>query len=121
VTGYFAAVDTTALRVPTVAEEPAPQRDEVQLERVVAQGSAQSLYRVRNEREPEDERPGLNYLVGETIELSFREGELTVADVRGLKRGLFLDPVEEQPVVDEEEEPLPEQAAATSPTRARRR
>jgi len=66
-------------------------QQQVQLDRLLAIGTASSLYRVEN-NDGSRPRPGLNYLVGEAIELSFRGGELAVADVRGLQRGLFLDP-----------------------------
>jgi hypothetical protein len=102
VTGYFAAVpipDAGAEERLDVAENGDPQR-EVRLERIIALGSARSLYRVQNDRPDVGGRPGINYLIGDTIELTFDEGQLQVADVRGLDRGLFLDP-EPVPTPDE--------------------
>ena len=68
------------------------------LKRIVAHGDAQSLYRLEN-RDTTHHAPaaappkqGLNYLAGEKIELTFAAGELEVANVTGLQRGLYLDP-----------------------------
>jgi hypothetical protein len=115
--GRLAQVDDVAApdvegAVPGI-EEDGPER-EVQLERVVARGSASSLYRVEND-DGGRQRPGLNYLVGEMIELTFRGGELAVADVRGLQRGLFLDPEDAPPVIpgDETEPPGAEPPVGT--------
>lgn len=97
VTGFFAPADTAAVAA-DAGEAERERPAEVQLERLLARGSARSLYRAQNESDPA-QPPGLNYLVGETIELSFRNGELEVADVRGLQYGLYLDPAEPgQPV-----------------------
>lgn len=67
--------------------------EEVELDRVLAKGSARALYRVReNGREAPGERPALNYLAGDELEMKLKEGQMDVAQVRGLKRGLYLDP-----------------------------
>lgn len=86
--GYFVPADSAAR-----AASDSPE-GEVELDRVLAKGSARSLYRVREEGEeaPRAERPALNYLAGEEIELMLRGGELDVAHVRGLQRGVYLDP-----------------------------
>lgn len=139
VIGYFVSVDTTAVdtaivdsvgvavAVPTTPTEPveiaaaAPDtaaggggtaEREVVLDRVVALGTASSLYRVEND-DGSRSRPGLNYIVGDAIELSFQGGELAVADVRGLQRGLFLDPEETSPTPEP-----PAEAPADSPSEA---
>jgi lipopolysaccharide export system protein LptA len=119
VTGFFARVDLDDEAAddasPEQTGEPA-RRAEVRMERVLAEGTARSLYRVANSRDGPSSRPGLNYLIGEIIELTFAEGELEVADVRGLNRGLFLDPEPPAvPVEAEEEEDTPEAAAAPEP------
>lgn len=86
--GFFARADSAAR-----AQDPAADTAAV-LRRVVARGAAQSLYRV----EPRDSvairsgRRAVNYLAGETIELTFLEGEVELAEVTGLRRGLYLDP-----------------------------
>lgn len=68
---------------------------EAELERVLAWGNARSLYRLTPSREgvqtPGAKR-GINYVIGDTIDLAFAEGEVDVATVRGLKRGVYLDP-----------------------------
>ena len=63
----------------------------VVLRRLVASGSAQALYRVQ--RDQTVDQKAVNYLSGEIIELSFDEGELQVAEVTGMRRGLYLDPI----------------------------
>jgi lipopolysaccharide export system protein LptA len=89
--GYFVPVDS-ARRATARADSAAAPQDEVELDRVLAKGAARSLYRVREEGKPPAERPALNYLAGDEIEMELQEGELDVAQVRGLKRGLYLDP-----------------------------
>jgi lipopolysaccharide export system protein LptA len=119
VTGFFsriAAPATPAEAEPSAELVPAEpdSREEVVLERLLAVGSARSLYRLANDRQENGGRPGINYLIGEAIELTFAEGELEVADVRGLSRGLYLDPEPAPPAPeaaeDEEEEPTVEPA-----------
>jgi hypothetical protein len=88
-----AAVDDDA---PALATEPAGTvtangDDDPELERMVATGDARSLYRTRSERE--GQKAGINYVTGDQIDLSFLDGEVDVARVRGLKRGLYLDPL----------------------------
>jgi lipopolysaccharide export system protein LptA len=61
------------------------------LEELLATGNASSLYRVRREEAP-GAKPGLNYLSGEIIQLTFRGEEVDVARVSGLKQGLYLEP-----------------------------
>ena len=69
---------------------------EAELERMLALGSARSLYRLRPSREEQEDsarKPGINYVIADTIELTFLDGEVDVATVRGLKRGVYLDPL----------------------------
>jgi lipopolysaccharide export system protein LptA len=77
---------------------------EVELHRLIARGSAQSLYRLWNQPEGEAGRgrPNINFLVGEEIELDFTDGELAVANVVGLHRGIYLDAELGTPVPDED-------------------
>jgi lipopolysaccharide export system protein LptA len=65
----------------------------VELSRLTAMGSAQSLYRMRADGEPagSTERRNLNFLVGDAIELVLEDGELSVANVTGLRRGIYLE------------------------------
>jgi lipopolysaccharide export system protein LptA len=99
--GYFeyptAPRDTAAIEDPAATEDlPAVGDDEqpdAELRRLVARGMAQSLYRTEPEAGSQSDRRGINYLAGETIELTFEEGELQVARVDGLRRGLYLDPL----------------------------
>ncbi|HEX6750729.1 MAG TPA: OstA-like protein [Longimicrobium sp.] len=66
-----------------------------EIERLLAIGDARSLYRMK----PDSAHPlqpgqkqALNYLIGDRIDLTFKEGEVDVAHVRGLKQGVYLDP-----------------------------
>ncbi|HEU0298601.1 MAG TPA: hypothetical protein VFR37_04085, partial [Longimicrobium sp.] len=75
---------------------PGNQEEEAELERMLALGSARSLYRMRPSRADSanaDGRRGINYVIADTIELTFLEGEVDIATVRGLKRGVYLDPL----------------------------
>jgi hypothetical protein len=106
VIGFFAPRDAR----PEGAE---PADTAVTLQRLVARGSAQSLYRASGEgAEPGPEGRGINYLSGEVIELRFADGELEVAEVEGLRRGLYLEPV-----AAEAQEPRPR--AEPPPARGR--
>lgn len=85
----------------TAAEPAAPvaagSGEDAELERVVAMGNARSLYRMtptREERPDPGARRGINYVIGDTIDLTFAAGEVELATVRGLKRGVYLDPVQ---------------------------
>ncbi|HEX5870774.1 MAG TPA: hypothetical protein VFY65_10180, partial [Longimicrobium sp.] len=69
---------------------------EAELERMLALGSARSLYRMRPSREEAADsttKLGINYVIADTIDLSFVDGEVEIATMRGLKRGVYLDPV----------------------------
>jgi lipopolysaccharide export system protein LptA len=68
---------------------------EAQLERMLAYGGARSLYRMRPSGEQADSagKMGINYVIADTIDLSFLEGEVDIATVRGLKKGVYLDPL----------------------------
>jgi lipopolysaccharide export system protein LptA len=83
--------DTT--RPPTAR----PDSANAELERMLAVGSARSLYRMRPSREEQQRNPngklGINYVIADTIDLAFVDGEVDVATVRGLKRGVYLDPL----------------------------
>jgi hypothetical protein len=93
--GYFQSDSARAAARPAGA--PADTSQNAQLERLLALGSARSLYRMAP---PSDSaqvarangRRGINYLIGDTIDLAFADGEVDVATVRGLKRGVYLDP-----------------------------
>jgi lipopolysaccharide export system protein LptA len=91
--GYF---DYPAVPVDEAAQQQVgpvePAEPEAELRRIVALGMAQSLYRVEQDGAQEGDRRGINYLAGERIELTFEEGELQVAEVSGLRRGIYLDP-----------------------------
>ncbi|CAN5883596.1 hypothetical protein BH23GEM7_BH23GEM7_16760 [soil metagenome] len=104
--GFFSAVDTVPPPPDTAGQE---RQAEVQLDRILAQGSARSLYRIRRNDAPEDAPPALNYLAGDHIELTLAGGELEVANVTGLRRGVYLDPAPPAPA----EEPVEEDTNAT--------
>jgi hypothetical protein len=64
------------------------------MERLVARGAAQSLYHVAPEAGSEPGTlPGINFLSAAVIELLFADGQVQVADVSGLRRGLYLEPL----------------------------
>ena len=80
------------LRADTAA---AAGEDEAELERMLAMGSARSLYRMEPSRDSTGAspgRPGINYVIADTIDLAFVAGEVETANIRGLKQGLYLDP-----------------------------
>lgn len=70
----------------------APGDTAVVLERIVARGSALSLYRMEKQDAAADDRLAINFLAGEIIDLTFAGGELELATVDGLHKGIFLDP-----------------------------
>ena len=96
--GYFEPVpEDSAAAVPRL--EPAgsvsaddAEAPEVEIRRLVAIGSAQSLYRM-TPTDPERATAGkdINFLVGDRIELELEVGELSVANVSGLQHGVFLE------------------------------
>ena len=57
----------------------------------------------------------MNYLAGETIELTFAKGELDVAQVTGLRRGLYLDPAVPPPTGETQPTSTPRPPGGTSP------
>jgi len=64
------------------------------MERLVSVGNARSLYHVPpQEGDSVDARPGINFLSAARIELIFAEGRVKTADVTGLRRGLYLEPM----------------------------
>lgn len=75
------------------------------MERMVSVGAARSLYHVAPQADaPPGTRSGINFLSAARIELTFADGRVEVADVTGLRRGLYLEPVdpdEEEAVEDE--------------------
>ncbi|HEX2206080.1 MAG TPA: LptA/OstA family protein [Longimicrobium sp.] len=103
-TGGQRAADSAraAMAVPADLVQPdsvrPAQRDssQAELERMLATGNARSLYRMRPSREERADttlKRGINYVIADTIDLSFFEGEVDIATVRGLKRGVYLDPI----------------------------
>lgn len=103
ITGFFKDESVGAARpdstppVPADSSRPAARDStEAELERMLATGNARSLYRMtpsREERADSTLKRGINYVIADTIDLSFAEGEVDVATVRGLKRGVYLDPI----------------------------
>src|SRR5690606_15241642 len=64
------------------------------LQRLVATGGAGTLYHVAPEADdPPGTLPGVNFLSAARIELEFADGQVSVATVEGLRRGLYLEPV----------------------------
>jgi hypothetical protein len=99
--GFFreAAAVATAGDAEEGAAPPAPGGGpdaDPELERVLAVGNARSLYRMTPSSTGEQApgaRRGINYVIGDTIDLAFAGGEVETATVRGLRRGVYLDPV----------------------------
>ncbi|HEX8432311.1 MAG TPA: hypothetical protein VF625_13565, partial [Longimicrobium sp.] len=88
--GYF-ATDSTKPR-PARADTASSPGGSTKLERMVAIGHARSVYRVKDDKAPAGQRPAINYLNGDHVDLAFADGEVDNARVRGLKRGVYLDP-----------------------------
>lgn len=87
--------DTVHLAGRPATPPPAPgDTAKTVLERLLAIGNAHSLYRMRNDsaNKSGDKRQGLNYLIGNRIDLTFKDGEVDLAHVLGLKQGMYLDP-----------------------------
>jgi lipopolysaccharide export system protein LptA len=90
-----------------------------ELERVLALGSARSLYRMRPSREEAQDttrKPGINYVIADTIDLAFLQGEVDVATVRGLKRGVYLDPMQQRRDTTRADSLAPADSAASAAT-----
>jgi lipopolysaccharide export system protein LptA len=87
--GYF-ATDSTKPR-PARADTASPGGN-TKLERMVAIGHARSVYRVKDKNAPAGQKPAINYLNGDHVDLAFAGGEVENARVRGLKRGVYFDP-----------------------------
>lgn len=126
--GYFVPVaaprDTAATQAPDFAEDAPPvvaglaepadeeERPAVELNRIVARGSALSFYRLAGERDGPGERNDVNFLVGDIIELDLADGEMQVAQVTGLHRGIYLEALPSGPGG---EGPAPDVVPATVP------
>jgi lipopolysaccharide export system protein LptA len=106
ITGFFkddsvaAALATRRDSIRAVAGDSAraarPDSTQAEIERMLATGNARSLYRLtpsRQEAADTTTKRGINYVIADTIDLSFADGEVHIATVRGLKRGVYLDPV----------------------------
>src|SRR5690606_31776664 len=65
--------------------------DTPQLRKLIARRNAQSFYRLASENPADPGCRNLSFLVGAEIELDVAEGELEVANVRGLEQGLYLE------------------------------
>jgi lipopolysaccharide export system protein LptA len=125
ITGFFAtAPDTAKSKAKGAAGKAAGAKPDstVELQRIVARGNALSLYRVQEngkqtkpgsaaQSDTAQARKGINFLSGSEIELTFEGGELKVADVKGLEKGLYLDP--SQPP-----RPAPAKDGSTEPAKA---
>jgi lipopolysaccharide export system protein LptA len=107
--GYFTR-DTTARR---------PARDsadaKVKIERLVAIGHARSVYRVRNDDAPAGQKPAINYLNADHVDLAFRDGEVDNARARGVHRGVYLDPGQPRAPADSAAAGAPAGAAGARP------
>ncbi len=94
-TGFFVAKPVVAVAATPSAADSVPPEEDIELRRLLAHGEARSLYRVAEEEGSAGAATGspkLNYVSGSTIELAFADGELDVARIEGLQRGLYLEP-----------------------------
>jgi lipopolysaccharide export system protein LptA len=102
IVGHFIQVDTSHARparpprTPADTTKPEPKTE---LDRMQAFGSAHALYRLKPKRDTTAardtaavDRPGINYVIGDTIDLKLASGEVQTAHVLGLERGIYLDP-----------------------------
>jgi hypothetical protein len=103
------AEETPAPVAPIVAPgDDAAER--VVLRRLVSTGDARALFRSEDD-DADPDRPALNYLFGDEIELTITAGELKLGRVQGLRHGAFVDPAPVTPGLPTEEgdeEPRPD-------------
>jgi hypothetical protein len=122
ITGYFASVLAAADSAPApddLAAAPGAEPDTtVVLERLVAVGAAKSLYHVAPEEgAAADARDGVNFLSAAQIELRFADGRVQEANVSGLRRGMYLEPLAAaaEPAAEGETEGTPEPGVGAEP------
>lgn len=124
ITAYFVPVDSTGVAardslsdaasdstaeavpdsasVPSIPSEPdsAGTRRETQVDRVVAEGGARSLYRMTPTDSAGVKEPGrlaIHFVTGDEITLTLKDGALTDMEVRGAARGYHLEPLATPP------------------------
>ncbi|HET8654991.1 MAG TPA: LptA/OstA family protein [Longimicrobiaceae bacterium] len=99
--GYFEKADSGHTARPharggaaQAADSAARDTASVVVKRIVARGAAQSLYHVdqKGSGGKGAGAGGINFLAGKEIELTFEGGELQVANVTGLEKGIYLEP-----------------------------
>jgi hypothetical protein len=131
--GHFIQVDTARarpvagagpVRRPGAAADTAKPEPKTELDRMQAFGGAHALYRLKPKQDTTRRdtasvgQPGINYVIGDTIDLKMANGEVQTAHVRGLERGVYLEP--QQPARDTAAAaPQPGTAAAPAPGTAR--
>jgi hypothetical protein len=94
---------------PEARQPPAPTRTDVpeaqsdssryRLDRLIAQGSARSLYRLSPSDSTlagEENRLAIHYVIGDEITILMTEGEVDRMEVKGSTRGIHLEPVKAQ-------------------------
>jgi lipopolysaccharide export system protein LptA len=93
IVGHFSRRDSTTAAGSTESADTA-----IQLDRIIARGTALSLYHIQEDTTRADTaaatrgRRGVNFVSAQVITLSFKEGEVDVAELHGVKRGIYLDP-----------------------------
>ena len=112
------------------ASGPEADSSRYELDRLIAQGGARSLYRmspsdsVGAEEEGEESRLAIHYVVGDEITIFMAEGEVDRMEVKGQTRGIHLEPVKPKRaqggVVDEERALSPGSAALPDTTSSSR-
>lgn len=84
ITGYFVQRDTAAAQSADSAS--------AELERLVARGHAQSLYRIPDEDAAPDAPPGVSWVSAGMITVRMLDGEVEVTEVADVYKGIYLDP-----------------------------
>lgn len=78
-------------------EEEAADSSRYKLERLIAQGSARSLYRMSpsdsSQADQEESRQAIHYVVGDEITILMAAGEVDRMEVKGATRGIHLEPM----------------------------
>lgn len=96
ITGYFAPADSlTGNSLVDGSQSVSESEPKVELERLVAAGSARAFYYILEEdgQRTATGRPAVNYVLGRVVTLWLRGGEVQEARVIGPSTGLYLEPL----------------------------
>jgi hypothetical protein len=95
-------LEETTPRTPSGVAPGDDAAERVVLRRLVSTGDARALFRSEDD-DADPDRPALNYLFGDEIELTITAGELELGRVQGLRHGAFVDPAPITPGLPMEE------------------